>query len=43
MSDQQVLQFIQFYQRLTEHSLATMADSCDLVFILISNDRYRGL
>jgi D-glycerate 3-kinase len=34
MSDQQILQFIQFYQRLTEHSLATMVDSCDLVFYL---------
>ncbi|WP_413699483.1 hypothetical protein ACLKMH_18805 [Psychromonas sp. KJ10-10] len=34
MSEQQVLQFIQYYQRLTEHSLSTMVDSCDRVFYL---------
>jgi D-glycerate 3-kinase len=37
MSEQQVLEFIQFYQRLTEHSLTTMIDSCDRVFYL--NDK----
>ncbi|MEH6453485.1 MAG: P-loop NTPase fold protein [Psychromonas sp.] len=34
MSDLQLFQFIQFYQRLTEHSLATMENRCDLVFYL---------
>lgn len=34
MSEQQVLEFIQYYQRLTEHSLTTMVDSCDRVFYL---------
>ncbi|MCG6199647.1 kinase [Psychromonas antarctica] len=34
MSDQQVLQFIQYYQRLTEHCLATMGEGCDLVYYL---------
>lgn len=36
MSDSQVLQFIQYYQRLTEHALATLAGSCDVVFYLDS-------
>tara|TARA_R110001583_G_scaffold16561_21_gene67983 strand:+ start:13572 stop:14489 length:918 start_codon:yes stop_codon:yes gene_type:complete len=34
MSEQQVLQFIQYYQRLTEHGLTTMIASCDRVFYL---------
>ncbi|GLS90716.1 kinase [Psychromonas marina] len=38
MSEQQVLQFIQYYQRLTEHCLATLPASCDVVFHL-NNDR----
>jgi len=37
MSDQQVLEFIQYYQRLTEHSLATLYKSCDVVFQLSEN------
>lgn len=34
MSEQQVLQFIQYYQRLTEHALATLSASCDVIFHL---------
>ncbi|MEI6897765.1 MAG: kinase [Psychromonas sp.] len=38
MSESQILNFIAHYQRLTEHCLATLADSCDVVFHL-NNDR----
>lgn len=38
MSEQQVLAFIQYYQRLTEHGLATLPTICDVVFYL-NNDR----
>lgn len=38
MSEQQILQFIQYYQRLTEHGLATLPANCDVVFEL-DNDR----
>jgi len=34
MSEQQVLEFIQYYQRLTEHGLATLPERCDVVFHL---------
>lgn len=34
MSEQQVLEFIQYYQRLTEHSLISMPEHCDVVFQL---------
>jgi D-glycerate 3-kinase len=34
MSDAQVLAFIQYYQRLTEHGLNTLPDMCDVVFPL---------
>jgi D-glycerate 3-kinase len=34
MSESQILTFIAHYQRLTEHCLATLADSCDVVFYL---------
>jgi D-glycerate 3-kinase len=34
MSEQQVLDFIQYYQRLTEHSLITLPEKCDVVFHL---------
>ena len=34
MSEQQVLQFIQYYQRLTEHGLVTLPERCDVVFHL---------
>jgi D-glycerate 3-kinase len=36
MSDSEIRKFIKFYQRLTEHGLATMADFCDFVFTLDS-------
>ncbi|MFQ3196445.1 MAG: D-glycerate 3-kinase [Paraglaciecola sp.] len=36
MSPQQISRFIQYYQRLTEHSLHTLADKCDRVFELDS-------
>jgi D-glycerate 3-kinase len=36
MSEQQIYDFIQFYQRLTEHGLNTLPDSCDHVFKLNS-------
>tara|TARA_R110002153_G_scaffold99102_7_gene234427 strand:+ start:3235 stop:4116 length:882 start_codon:yes stop_codon:yes gene_type:complete len=36
MNEQQVLRFIQHYQRLTEHALKTMPDSCDHLFKLNS-------
>lgn len=34
MNEQQISRFIQYYQRLTEHSIATLADKCDVVFEL---------
>lgn len=34
MSEQQVLAFIQYYQRLTEHGLATLPATCDVIFHL---------
>jgi len=34
MSDQQVLEFIQYYQRLTDHGLTTLPEKCDVVFYL---------
>jgi len=34
MSEQEVLEFIQYYQRLTEHSLTSMPAHCDVVFQL---------
>ena len=34
MNEQQISHFIQFYQRLTEHSLETLAEQCDWVFEL---------
>ena len=34
MSEQQVLEFIQYYQRLTEHGIATLPNRCDVVFYL---------
>jgi len=37
MSEQQVLAFIQYYQRLTEHALVTLPASCDVVFHLNNN------
>lgn len=36
MSENEVMEFIKFYQRLTEHGLATMADYCEVVFCLDS-------
>ncbi|MFT6897459.1 MAG: D-glycerate 3-kinase [Paraglaciecola sp.] len=36
MSPKQISRFIQYYQRLTEHSLHTLADKCDWVFELDS-------
>ncbi len=34
MNEEQIKQFIQYYQRLTEHSLATLPADCDVVFEL---------
>lgn len=34
MSEQQVLEFIQYYQRLTEYSLTILPEKCDVVFHL---------
>lgn len=34
MSDAQIFDFIQYYQRLTEHGLGTLPDKCDVVFTL---------
>ncbi|WP_166423078.1 kinase [Paraglaciecola sp. 20A4] len=39
MNDQQVLSFIQYYQRLTEHALATLENKCDMVFTLNAHRR----
>lgn len=36
MSDKQILRFVQFYQRLTEHALTTMPAKCDSLFTLDS-------
>lgn len=36
MSDQQIRRFIQYYQRLTEHGLATLDEQCETVFELDS-------
>ena len=36
MNDQQIYDFIQYYQRLTEHGLATLPEKCDHVFKLNS-------
>lgn len=46
MSDSEIYQFIQYYQRLTEHSLKTMPAKCDVVFTLdakraIQSGRYK--
>ena len=43
MSDEQVLAFIQYYQRLTEHGLSTLPQKCDLVFSLNSARRITAL
>jgi D-glycerate 3-kinase len=40
MSDEQILRFIQHYQRITEHGLHTLAPLCDIVFEL---DEYRRI
>ncbi|PCK08240.1 MAG: kinase [Alteromonadaceae bacterium] len=40
MSEQQIYEFIQYFQRLTEHSLKTMPNRCDQVFEL---DQYRQI
>ncbi len=37
MSDEQILRFIQHYQRLTEHAFATLPDKCNQVFELDEN------
>ena len=37
MNEQQVLDFIQYYQRLTEHGLNTMPKYCDITFSLDRN------
>lgn len=37
MSDEQVLAFIQYYQRLTQHGLATLPEKCDIVLGLDAN------
>jgi D-glycerate 3-kinase len=37
MNEKQILHFIQHYQRLTEHALNTMPNSCDHLFKLNSN------
>lgn len=37
MTDEQILNFIQFYQRLTEHALDTLPTSCNTLFTLNSN------
>ncbi|WP_158968990.1 P-loop NTPase fold protein [Paraglaciecola sp. L3A3] len=36
MNNEQIKNFIQYYQRLTEHSLNTLADKCEHVYILNS-------
>ena len=37
MSESEIARFIQHYQRLTEHALETLPDSCDTVFTLDEN------
>lgn len=37
MSDEQILRFVQFYQRLTEHALTSMPAKCDSLFTLNSS------
>ena len=37
MSDEQIFEFVQYYQRLTEHALKTLPSSCDSLFALDSN------
>ncbi|WP_352109291.1 kinase [Glaciecola sp. XM2] len=37
MSDAQILRFIQHYQRITEHGLNTLGDSCNVVYQLDEN------
>ena len=39
MNDQQVLAFIQYYQRLTQHALATLENKCDVIFTLNAERR----
>jgi D-glycerate 3-kinase len=34
MTDQEILRFIQFYQRLTQHALTSLPAKCDSIFIL---------
>lgn len=46
MSAEEIEQFIQFYQRLTEHGLETLPDKCNVVFELDKNrkiSKARGL
>lgn len=40
MDDQQILDFIQYYQRLTEHSLKTLPSKADYLYEL---DKHRGI
>lgn len=42
MDEDQVARFIQHYQRLTEHALATLPTQCDVVFELNANRRILG-
>ncbi|MFT6267616.1 MAG: D-glycerate 3-kinase [Alphaproteobacteria bacterium] len=37
MNDQEILRFVQFYQRLTQHALTSMPAKCDSLFILDAN------
>ncbi len=37
MSDEEVANFVQHYQRITEHALQTLPDACDTVFTLDPN------
>jgi D-glycerate 3-kinase len=39
MSDEQILRFIQHYQRITEHGLHSLAPLCDKVFELDEHRR----
>lgn len=43
MSDEQVLAFIQYYQRLTEHGLSTLPQKCEVVFSLNTARRITAL
>ncbi|BFT30457.1 kinase [Alteromonas sp. D210916BOD_24] len=40
MSDEEVANFVQHYQRITEHALRTLPDACDTVFTL---DHHRNI